>query len=360
MAVRRAWVAAVVGACAVLAGCDRITPVTVNTAEKYGCHSNSISADGRYVAFSTPGDPSGLSQDQRTIIRRSDGTGSVTIAGYGTGAASGGSVTGDGGGVVFTRWTSNTDGTGDARAYLWRRSTGQTTPVSPAGESVVSPVISADGKWIAYAGDYAVWRVSVATGARTMVSPTPDDSTTYAQPTLSADGRYMTFLTRRMSENTNITWRDNVTGETRQLLNAFERAPSTSRAAISDDGRWVTFTKTNPGDLGGSPQVNYWDRTSGSHTRLTSASNPRFVGGATISGDGTRIAYSWTDRNTQVGRLVLVDRASRTSRTVVDVDQPIASAMFSKDGHTLSFCTMATDLNPNGSYAPNIYRWTDR
>lgn len=352
MAARRWWIGLLCGAIVLLVGCSKTTRLTFNsTPEGVRCFETSISADGRYVGLTTLNDPSGLTQDQQTMIRKVSDLSTVKLAGNGDHLTGGGAVTRDGGAVVL--WIAN-------RAQLWNRSTGVFTPVSPSNEAIDNPVISADGGTIAYQSAGVIWRYDVKADTREQVSPSrPGDSTYFTSPRLSADGRYVTYKMVELSSTVGLTVIDTQSGSTWQLIGAFETGGG-GGASISNDGRWVAYAKHKPGDPPGSSQIYLWDRISNSSTRLTNAATTPKVGGATISGDGSRVAYVSADWVARTGKVVLVERATLKSSAPIDANYYVHGPVLSDDGHTMALCTAATNLVSPSPAAPNIYVWTDR
>ncbi|QXC60719.1 hypothetical protein KSP35_20735 [Aquihabitans sp. G128] len=360
MATRHKGIALACVVCLVLVGCDRITRLTSNGLEDNRCFTDTLSADGRYVAFSTTSDPTGRTSVQQTVLRRADGSASKVVAGNGSGATTGGSLSHDGERmalVIDVRIGDRSEG----RGYLYRRSTGTRTQVTPSGADVTGLVISADGKKLAYAAGGVIWKADVASGSRKQISPAATSEVTYARASLSADGRYVSFVTRSLSEGRQLTVRDSLGSASWNLLNVFESRAETTQSAVSGDGRWVVYGKANPGSAGGAPQIYLWDRSTGASARLTTIGYPRAIGGAAISGDGSRIAYSNTDYDSGAGKLVLIERSSGSSRTIVSANQPVVNPSFTTDGRTLAFCSSASDLpSGDGRFHPNVFLWTDR
>jgi Tol biopolymer transport system component len=188
--------------------------------------SPSISADGRYVAFSSlasnlvPGDTNGK-QDIFVHDRLTGQTTRVSVASDGTqgnGDSDFASISADGRYVAFSSLASNlvagdTNGTWDV--FVHDRLTGQTTRVSVASdgtqgnEDSIGVEISADGRYVAFtslasnlvAGDTnGTWDVFVhdrLTGQTTRVSVASDGTEGNGHSlyglSISADGRYVAF-----------------------------------------------------------------------------------------------------------------------------------------------------------------------
>ncbi|CAN5720179.1 hypothetical protein BH10ACT1_BH10ACT1_06150 [soil metagenome] len=209
---------------------------------------------------------------------------------------------------------------------------------------------------MAYSSGGAIWRSDVTGGPRAQVSPTPDSATSYSAPTLSLDGRYVTYRIHRVDWN-GLAVTDQTTGTTWQLIKPTEDAYDTSSASISEDGRWVAYVKNNSSVAGNAPQAYLWDRTTNASSRLTTVAYPIRIGGISVSGDGTHVSYLRYDPSSQGSSIVLVSRPDKTSRTVVSANRPVDSTVLSRDGHHLSFCTTASNVGSGGTVAPNLYVW---
>jgi hypothetical protein len=173
-------------------------------------------------------------------------------------------ISADGRYVAFTSTASNlvAGGAGPRDVFVHDRVTGATTRVSVPqvrGDPSVgsnSPAISADGRYVAFTtvfpifGDF--WGVYVhdrVTGTTTGVGDGTGANDNTGSPALSADGRYIAFDSVAADPNgngNNDVWvRDRVTGATTRVSVATNgtRANSYStRPTISADGRSVAFT----------------------------------------------------------------------------------------------------------------------
>ncbi|CAN5720173.1 hypothetical protein BH10ACT1_BH10ACT1_06140 [soil metagenome] len=126
MRARRTWIGVAAVACLLLAGCDSISAVTSNRTPDSRCFTNSLSADGRYIAFTTLSDPSGQTQLQQSLVRKADGTGSVKLAGDGSDTSTRAAVSGDGGSVAYQLFVRS-GGEGRRVGFVWHRSSGVRT-----------------------------------------------------------------------------------------------------------------------------------------------------------------------------------------------------------------------------------------
>lgn len=345
-----------VAAVCLLAACDQTTRVTAETYQDgVRCFSQSISADGQWALYTTLSDPSGtiVPSPQKTV-RQQLGTSSGTVlATSPTSSNPGASISRDGKRAVFT--TTAPDGTTTVK--LWTLASG-TTSISPAGEDEGQAAISADGSTVVYTDDAGatIWRYVVATGARTAVARPTGTSAgdAFLSPRLSSSGRYL-VISRYAPRTLHVV--DLSTGSSWALMASGEEGANDD-GSISDDGRYVTYSKSVPGVLGGRSQVYLWDRTTRASTRLTSAVAPTFVGGGVISGDGSRIAYATYDGTARTGALRIRDRVSGTERTGLSANDGISGLAISRDGHRVLLCSDATNIAA-GPAAPNLFLWTD-
>ncbi|MHB8086324.1 MAG: TolB family protein, partial [Dehalococcoidia bacterium] len=185
---------------------------------------SSISADGRYVAFASaasnlvPGDTNGV-PDVFVRDRQSNATTLVSLASDGTqgnDVSEWTSISADGRYVAFSSYASNLvagDTNGDWDMFVRDLRTNTTTRVSIASDgtqgnanSSNSPSISADGRYVAFpsnasnlvAGDTNgrsdIFVRDRQTGTTTMISIASDGTQgngSSAFPSISADGRYV-------------------------------------------------------------------------------------------------------------------------------------------------------------------------
>jgi Tol biopolymer transport system component len=294
---------------------DRVTGTTTRVSiSTRGAQANggapAISADGRYVAFISSasnlvaGDTDGW-QDvfvrdriSRTTTRASVATGGTQANRDSYGPAA---ISANGRYVAFGSSASNlvardTNGTSDV--FVRDRVSGTTTRASVAAHGTqgnrvsAQPAISANGRYVAFgsnasnlvAGDTngivdvfvrdrvagATTRVDVSTRGAQTAHTDPDTTLEDSeQPTISADGRYVAFLsgagnlvTRDTNAARDVFVRDRVTGTTTRVSVATAGTQANQRSsepAISSDGRYVTFfsdaSNLVAGDTNGSSDV---------------------------------------------------------------------------------------------------------
>lgn len=304
----------------------------------------SVSADGRYVAFTSsaanlvPGDTNG----HYDVFLHDRVTGTTTRASI---SSSGGEATGmepngnaltggtalsaDGRYVAFSSYATNlvTGDTNaaadvflhDTRMYQRRRVSVDTNGVAGFGRST-RPVVSGNGRFVAFASQAAnlvavgedtnnledVFVHDRATGATTRVSVATGGGQATGgasnMPAISADGRYVAFqsdatnlVAGDTNENADVFVHDRATGTTTRVSVSTDGAPADIDAvdpAISVDGRYVAFASGAPnlvsGDVNGKSDVFVHDRLSGT----TSVVSVATVGGESIEGHSDQPAIS--------------------------------------------------------------------
>ena len=195
-------------------------------------------------------------------------------------------------------------------------------------------------------------------------------------PSVSGDGRYVVFA----SEASNLVPGD--TNHRRDIFVRDTRAGTTTRVSlssrgkqanldsynpsISDDGRYVVFdsfaTNLVPDDLNREGDVFLRDLTEGTTTRVSRGRDGRELdrssGFATISGDGTVIAFESSARSLRPGSpgevtdIYLVDRAGSVldwvsrSATGGEPNGGSGDVTLSRDGQMVAFGSAASNLVP--------------
>ncbi len=301
-----------------------------------------ISASGRYVTFYSAATNlvAGDTNDQLDVFvhdRQTGETSRVSVASDGAQGDAGSdlpSISASGRYVAFSSWATNLvagDLNATADIFVHDRQTGETTRVSVASDGgqgedwSTSPSISALGRYVAftsYATSLVVGDTNDAadvfvrdrqTGETTRVSVASGgaqgDAGSYT-PSISADGRYVAFYslaTNLVTGDTNSTAdifvHDRQTGETSrvsvdsdgmQAVGGHCYAPS-----ISADGRYVAFysyaTNLVAGDTNDALDVFAHDRQTGETTRVSVASDGAQGDGGSyspsISAMGTLVAF---------------------------------------------------------------------
>jgi Tol biopolymer transport system component len=317
------------------------TPVqsgTPSPARQGNDHSGSpgISADGRYVVFSSgadnlvEGDTNGVA-DVFAYDRETHTTEIISLADDGSpanDASSQATISADGRWVVFVSLASNlvANDTNDLQDIFVRdRQAGRTILVSAAvdGEAgngmSMEPGISADGRWIAFtsSADNLVPEVDAHTGADTAdtnevtdvfvrdrlggftwrVSLSSDDEQSNSGsdlPGISADGRWVVFWSAADNlvpgSARGIYLRDRSTGTTRWIADGF--APT-----ISPDGRWIGFLSSDAVSDDAGYYAMLYDQQSGEVTLIGAYAREihgRPSSAVNFSADGEWLAFSST------------------------------------------------------------------
>ncbi|MEV4769577.1 TolB family protein [Micromonospora humida] len=297
----------------------------------------SLSPDGRYVAFASdadnlvPGDTNGV-YDGFVHDRRTGTTTRVTLTDGDTQADAHSyapAISADGRFVAFASQATNLvpgDPSGLTDIFLRDRQAGTTVQVS--GENADSPsegpVISADGRFVAFvtdaalvpndiSGTYDVYVRDVRTGSlqRVNVSTTGDyvEGITVA-PTLSADGRFVAFTSDAALAPDDTNWvndvyvRDLRAGTTVRVSSAADGGPATGGGsygpALSADGRYVVFgsdaTDLVARDTNGVPDVFLRDLRAGTTVRVSLSAGGRQANDHSYQGavtpDGRQVAFA--------------------------------------------------------------------
>lgn len=323
-----------------------VRPVTSSAA---GLFEPVISADGRYLAFTSaapdlvPGDTNNLS-DVFFLDLRTGAVERVNLTGDGDqatgGMSSGAAVSADNRFVTFTSHAPNllpgrdANGSQNSDAFVRDRLLGMTTLVSVSltglnGESFsISRGISADGRYVAFlslafdllpdhAITYGLYVRDLRTGTTTRESlthagtPISGLNSGYEGGTISPDGRYVVFETGTDdvvpgdTNNAIDTFiRDRVTGEVERLSvdeDGAEVFGDSYAAMVGAGGRCVIFTSFADNlvydDTDEHADVFVRDRAAGTITRLTVDHRDAHddanhdSGKAVITPDGRQTAY---------------------------------------------------------------------
>lgn len=268
-------------------------------------------------------------------------------------------ISGDGRWVAFGSFATNLyfgwEGNTVEDVFVHDRQTGTTRMVSvgvtgaPGDGPSGQPVISSDGRWVAFmsattslvpggASRVGIYVRDLLTNTTTRASVGPsgveaDEGS--ASPAISGDGRYVAFV----SEGTNL-----VPGDTNWLADIFvhDRASeTTSRVSvgtagaqangvsadpvISTDGRWVAFVSRAsnlvPNDTNGVDDIFLHDRQTGTTSRVSVGTglaqlNTRSPERPAISADGRWVSFENYDAGYVGGRLLLHDRLTMTTADI--------------------------------------------
>jgi len=313
----------------------------------------SISSDGRFVAFVSqstnllaPNVPSVVANQ---VYVRDIQTGATSLISRDSSAGlveadapcSAPSISGDGRYVTFVSSATNlVVGISGTQVYLRDTQTGQTSLVSRSNSTSVvegdaassAPSISADGSSVAFVSQATnllaptvpavtagqVYVRNLNTGVTSVVSRDSTGilvvgDTASSAPSISGDGRYVTFVSNASNlvtsvSGTQVYLRDTQAGQTSLVSKDNNGSPNpgggvSSAPAISSDGRYVTFVSLSTNLLApGTPSANgpqvYLRDTTGNLTSLVSqdnSGNPSTAGSnnltPSITTSGTFVAF---------------------------------------------------------------------
>jgi Tol biopolymer transport system component len=307
--------------------------------------SAAISADGRFVAFLSSATNlvavDNLAAAEVFVHDRQTGT--TTAVGRGPGGAQANSdsqspaISADGRYVVFSSWASNLvagDTNDNTDVFVHDRVTGATTRVSVATNGVQGnnqsffPAISADGRWVAFTSlafnlvpddtnglaDAFVHDRQTSTTTRVSVGPggVEGDGAVWPAyaPSISADGRFIAFSSGASNlvagdsgSQTDVFVHDRQSGTTTRasvgLGGSESNGASSDGTAISADGRWVAFASTADNLVAGVntsiPFVYLYDRQSSTTTAVSVATNGAYGNNLSwrpaISADGRVVTF---------------------------------------------------------------------
>jgi Ca2+-binding RTX toxin-like protein len=325
-----------------------------------GVYTYATSADGRLIAFETPsaavaGDTNGLSD----VYLRNLDTGQTTWISAGSNGSSGiSSMSADGRYVAFSSSATNLvalDTNGMSDVFFRDTVTNTTTRVSTAtggvqatGGDSFDARISADGRYVAFVSDATnlvagggnaaadIYRKDLWTGVTVRVST--DSSNVEAnnvseKPRISADGRYIAFessATNLVAGDTNaqpdVFVKDMVTGVVTRVSYNPDTATQANGAiwdlAISPDGRFVTInTSANNLVAGGvANQQNVFVYDMDAAVNKTAASSDKLLSVSTTTSGGDLLKINWGD-----GSSTDTEVTSRADVTTSTVDHAYAA-----------------------------------
>jgi hypothetical protein len=373
--------------------------------------SCAISADGRFVAFSSsatnlvPNDTNGYVD---VFVRDLQGGTTERVSIATDGSQSNGhsflpSISADGRFVAFASKATNLvpGDTGQMDVFVRDRLNGTTERISVStggaqgGGISLAPSISADGRYVAFSSSsnfgsggfnswLDVWVRDRQNGTTEQVSVDNNGIGGNSQsdgPSISADGRFVAFeslATNLVPGDTNnlidAFVRDRVSGTTVRVSVDSSGAQQTGGSgvfgsvAISADGRYVAFasgcTNLVPGDLNGHIDTFVHDLIGGT-TELVSVSSSGAQGDGdsydippAISGDGRYVTFSSAATNFFPGdsgfyfNLFVHDRQSGSTEQISvsvsggEADQHCEESTISADGRYVGFVSRASNLVP--------------
>jgi subtilisin-like proprotein convertase family protein len=330
---------------------QRISVASDGTQGNIDSFNPAMSSNGRYIAFSSnadnlvPGDTNGF-RDIFVYDRQTAQTARVSIASDGTQADGNSdytsSISADGRYVAFSSAATNLvagDTNGMSDIFVHDRQTGQTTRVNimTDGNTIdnsVKPSISADGRYIAFTATLGVGTLDTGLSFENHVflhdrqmnqtvwiTENKGQSHQGGDASISADGRYVTFdssspdfVAGDTNNHSDVFLYDRITDQVSRVSvdsNGMEVDGGSYQSKISADGRYVAFTSwaTNlaPGDANGvsGNDIFVHDRQTGQTTRVSIASDG--TGGndyssfPSISADGRYIAFRSNATNLVAG-----------------------------------------------------------
>ena len=315
------------------------------------CFHPAISVDGRFVAFDSnasnlvTGDHNGTNDvfvaDLQTgkVIRVSVGANKVEA----NGASSSAAISGDGRYIAFESTATNLDGYKMGGVFVYDQSSGSTFRASydTAGKPLAGayePAISANGSVIAFSA-------FLSSGMHILVRDRAKNSTEYATintygvpvggddadtPVLSSDGRYVAFTTKALLVPgiTGIDFEDQVfancyvrdrVNKTTELVNVSNVAKQgvgwCSDVSISADGRYVAYSSAArtlvPNDTNKVFDVFVRDRANKKTTRI-SVSNSGVEGNADSFSSAIDPSGNWAAFLTDASNLLRPDSNAST------------------------------------------------
>ena len=310
------------------------------------------------------------------------------------------SLSADGRYVAFSSHATNfvpDDSNRRSDVFVHDRDTGTTTRVSVASDGTEgdddsrTPAISADGRYVAFTSSAAnlvpddtngatdVFVHDRDTGTTTRVSVASDGTegeATSQHPAISADGRYVAFTSwaaNLVDDDTNeladVFVHDRDTGTTTRVSVASDGTEGDSTSlytAINADGRYVAFSSLAsnlvPGDTNGTLDVFVHDRVTGDTTRVSFAPDGSELAHdayyPSISGDGRYVGYGSLALNTIEGHPLGawdVFVHDRTTGSTIEMSvaangragsSGVDSPAFSADGRYVAFSSLASNLVP--------------
>ena len=372
---------------------ERVSVTTGGTEASDGSYLSAISADGRFVAFESDATDlvSGDTNSVRDVFvhdRQTGTTERVSVATGGVEATGGNStfaaISADGRFVAFDSDATDLvsgDTNGKSDVFVHDLQTGTTERVSVAtggaeatGDST-APAISADGRFVAFESDANDLVSGDSNGARDIFVHDRQTGTTELvsvatggvqavahsfEAAISADGRFVTFYSispNLVSGDGNgkedAFVRDRQTGTTERVSVATggtEGDDNSYNSAISADGRFVTFysyaTNLVGGDNNGKADVFVHDRQTGTTERVSVT-----TGGTEATGDSALPAINAD------GRFVAF---ASDATDLVGGDTNTANDTFVRDRGTTGATTGAPGAERDRRRHRRLHRQLDR
>jgi len=366
-----------------------------------------LSADGRYVAFASDaadlvlGDTNG-EYDVFVYDREAKLVSRVSVAsdgGQADGGSLGPSISADGRYVAFSSAAADLvpdDTNGWEDVFVHDRETGATERVSIGNDGAEADFISfdcslsGDGRYVAFSsgatnlvaedlnGHWDVFVRDRAAGTTEIVSLAGDgsqaDGGSFSGCSVSADGRYVAFVSAAgnlVADDTSLSWdvfvRDRSTGTTDRVSLVTGGDDVDAGCQISADGTCVAFSWGS--------RIYVFDRSTGTVERVDVSSAGAGADDAStafaLSADGRYVAFtSWagnltTGDTNEASDVFVHDRAAGTTERVslaaegAQGDSFCEGAALSADGLTVAFVSLSSDLVPGDSEGtPDVFVMT--
>lgn len=331
-------------------------PQQISNGGPFNGFGASLSADGSRMAFYSAGNQVGGNGDNsfevyvydrptNAVARLTDMPGGSGAGGHQTPR-----ISGDGSRVVYQQFVAD-GGFVDFQTFTRQLNTGVTTPVTPRNDFFESSAISHDGSRIVVSTDNTGLRVFDTT-TNTLGGAFGGSGGTFA---VSGDGSRIA----RAGFNGSVNLIDLAAGTTQPIAPA--GAGLNSRPDISSDGRFVAFTGNfNPlgSNADGSGELFVFDTQINQLRQATNAAGGA-VDGASISADGSRVAFSSTanllgtnaDGNQEIYLLDLLEGSLLQVTDTVGFSFFSVEAELSADGRWLGFTSSGNfgGANPDRS-----------
>jgi Tol biopolymer transport system component len=237
-------------------------------------------------------------------------------------------------------------------------------PVSRIG--AIQGVISGDGQHVAYASWGAVFVWNRAMGNATRV--TAEDAPWSSSPSISDDGRFIAYSRNSAAHGRPevVVW-DRWTGVTTQVTRGHT---STSPPSITGNGRYVAYSsrlsELVPHDTNQRSDVFVWDRSSGSNRRITDGNDDSYLHFESFSGaisdTGRYVTFGSSasdlvpgDKNGEAD-LFVWDRRTTDVRRLPAGDDSAGAAVISGNGRYIAYTSKAGSVGRPLRYL-DVFVW---
>jgi VCBS repeat-containing protein len=404
----------------IVAEADPAAPASLSGSGSSSITANAVSADGRYVVFTSFAGNLVTNDSNKTqdVFLRDRTTGSTTLVSRTSTGSSGNAASGspvissDGRYIVFTSNASDlvVGDNNSTDTFLYERSTGTTTLISRTSTAFTGvnffyqPAISSDGRYVAFTStasnlvandnnntdDVFFW--DRQTGNLTLISHTSTGNTgdKYArQPTMSSDGRYVAFSSLASNlvagDSNNVedifVWdrqTDHITLVSHTSTGS-SGSSNSSKPVMSGDGNYITFVSNASnlvtGDSNSAADIFLWERQTGNVTLVSRTSTGNSGNSSStapvISHDGRYVAFASEASNLTAGDsnfttdVYVYDRQTNTVKLISHTNtgssgNSYATApVMSADGQYIVFSSGASNLassDINGGSA-DVFLW---